>query len=238
MKYLAGYAVALCLLVLIVAQSVFIPSFHMEWYFRWHYEQHDVARNIGISEAELMYVTDELLNYMRGRRENLIVYVTIDEEVRSFFSDRDIRHMADVRELYAVGFLIRNIVFWVLILIMLGVAFFKVSALEVIPRCCLEVLIVFLVLLVALAGVIAWDWNRAFVIFHEMFFDNDYWILTSGVDPLIDMVGHPFFLYIAIIVGGLIFGFSGVVIAASAVYMYVTRPSGRVHTVIRFRQQS
>ena len=235
MRWVIGYTAAICVLLLIIAQSIFIPTFHMLPYFRWHYERHNVPENIGMEKEELMYVTGELLDYMRGRRSDLIVYANFNGEVRSFFSDRDIRHMEDVYELYAGGFIIRNIAFWMLLLLILIMAYFKIPILEVLSRCCREVLVLFLILLGILAAIIAWDWDRAFVVFHELFFNNMYWILTPGTDPLIDMVGHPFFLYISIIIAGLLLLFGGVIILASTLYLRAIRPGSGVRIVARFR---
>lgn len=227
MKYIAGYLAAICILLLVTAQSIFIPSFHMMPYFTWHYNTHNVPQTIGMDKDELMYVTGELLSYMRGRRENLIVYATIDGEVQQFFSDRDIRHMYDVRILYEIGFTIRNIAFWLLLFLIFAMAYFNVNILKILARCCREVMVTFLLLLAILAGVIALDWHRAFVIFHEIFFNNDYWILTPGTDPLIDMVGHPFFLYISIIIAVLFVVFSAIIIGASTIYLRMIKPWDR-----------
>ena len=235
MKLIPGYIASICILLLIIAQSIFIPSFHMMPYIRWHYRQHNVAENIGIEYEELIYVTGELLDYMRGRRDDLLVYATVNGEYRQFFSDRDIRHMVDVRDLYDIGFLIRNITFWLLLLLILAMAFFKVPILEVLARCLREVLACFLILLGILAAVIAWDWDRAFVVFHEIFFDNDYWILTPGTDPLIDMVNHPFFLYISIIIGALFIFFSTVIIVICTLYLRAVRPLNDTRVIARFR---
>jgi len=235
MKWLAGYIAALCVLLIIIAQSIFIPTFHMMPYFSWHYQRHNVPENIGIEKDELMYVTSELLDYMRGQRDDLVIYAAINGEVQQFFSDRDIRHMEDVLDLYSMGFLIRNISFWLLLFLIFVMAFFKIPILEVLARCCREVLVGFLILLGLLAAVIAWDWDRAFVVFHEIFFDNNYWMLTPGVDPLIDIVGHPFFLYISIIISALLLLFSLAIIIASTVYLRIARPRNNTRIVTRFR---
>jgi len=234
MRWIAGYIAALCVLLIIVAQSIFIPSFFMP-YFSWHYERRDIPASIGIEKDELMYVTEELLDYMRGRREDLIVYATVNGEERQFFSDIEIRHMVDVLDLYEIGFMIRNVSFWLLLLIILGMAFFKVRILEVLSRCCREVIVCFLILLGLLVGLIAWDFDRAFVIFHLIFFDNDYWILDPSVDLLINMVPQVFFVEISIFIGGLLLLFCSLIIGASTVYLRVTGSKDETQIVARFR---
>ena len=235
MKWIAGYIAALCVLLIIIAQSIFIPTFHIMPYFRWHYQQRGIPESIGIDEEELMHVTTELLDYMRGRRPDLVIYATVSGVERQFFSDIEIRHMVDVYELYRVGFIIRNISFWLLALLILGMAYFKVRILDLLARCCREVVTGFLMLLAILAGVIVWDFDRAFVMFHLIFFDNEYWLLDPTVDLLINMVPLVFFIEISIIVGALLLIFSALVIIVSTLYLRATLPLSETHTVARFR---
>ena len=235
MKWIAGYAASVCILLIIVAQSIFITTFHMVPFFSRHYERYNVPETIGIDKDELMYVTAQLLDYMRGRRDDLIVYATINGELQTFFSERDIRHMEDVLELYNIAFLIRNIAFWLLLFLILAMILFKAPVLEVLARCSREVLVTFLLLLGVLAVVIALDWDHAFIVFHEIFFDNDYWILTPGADPLIDMVNHPFFLNISIIMAALLILFSAVIITGSTLYLRSVKPWSDTQTIAKFR---
>jgi len=39
-------------------------------------------------------------------------------------------------------------------------------------------------------------------VFHEIFFNNDYWILDARVDLLINIVPYPFFITISVFIGG------------------------------------
>lgn len=39
--------------------------------------------------------------------------------------------------------------------------------------------------------------DRTFVIFHKIFFDNDYWIFDSATDPIINYLPQPFFFAMA-----------------------------------------
>ena len=236
MKLIAGYIAAICVLLIMIAQSIFIPSFFMP-YFSWHFERRDIPAEIGIEKDELMYVTRQLLDYMRGRRDDLEIYVLFaDGEVRQFFTcPVEIIHMVDVLELYNIGYMIRNIAFWLLIFMILAMAFFKVRILELLARCCREVIVCFLILLVLLGAVIAWDFDSAFVMFHLIFFNNDYWILDPAVSYLLRMVPQIFFIEISIFVGLLLLFFSSLIIIASTVYLRVSGQKNETHVVARFR---
>lgn len=50
-----------------------------------------------------------------------------------------------------------------------------------------------------LGGAIALNWERAFVVFHELLFDNDYWIFDEATDPVITVLPDHFFMHVALV---------------------------------------
>jgi integral membrane protein (TIGR01906 family) len=48
------------------------------------------------------------------------------------------------------------------------------------------------------------DFNTAFIVFHEIFFTNDYWIFDPRTDPVITILPETFFLHAALLILGLI----------------------------------
>jgi integral membrane protein (TIGR01906 family) len=52
-------------------------------------------------------------------------------------------------------------------------------------------------LLILLGILVVTDFTRYFTIFHEIFFNNDLWILNPNTDLLIQMLPEPFFVNIA-----------------------------------------
>lgn len=52
-----------------------------------------------------------------------------------------------------------------------------------------------------LAGLfIAINWNHAFVFFHKLFFNNDYWIFDASTDPIIRILPDGFFMHCALMI--------------------------------------
>jgi len=226
MRWVMGYATALSLLVLIVCQSVIIPTFFMP-FFTWQYDRLNVAETIQMSDDELMRVTAELLDYMRGRRDSIDdVYAVVAGEERRFFSDIEIRHMVDVRELYDMLFIVRDVAFFLMVALVLGMVLIRCEVLQMLARCTREVLAGFLIFTLITAGIVAIDFNRAFVIFHHIFFDNDYWILDPRVDLLINMVPIYFFIHIAIFIALLMGLVPLVLIAVTSLYLRRARRHG------------
>lgn len=223
MRWVMGYSVALCLLLIIVSQSIIFPTFFMPFY-RWQYERLGVADTVQMEKDELMRVTVELLDYMRNRRDTIAdIRAVVAGEERWFFSDIEIRHMVDVLHLYDIAYRIRNIAFFVLLGLVLGMVLLKYKILFVLSRCCREVLVGFLLLAAMVVGVIAINFERAFDIFHRIFFNNDYWILDPRVDLLINMVPIYFFIHISIFIAALILLSSLIIIVAASLYLRMPR---------------
>lgn len=49
---------------------------------------------------DLLEVTDEMMDYLRGDREDLHVMTVMDGQEREFFNAREIAHMEDVQGLF------------------------------------------------------------------------------------------------------------------------------------------
>ena len=243
MRHVLGYGAALCLLVLILCQSIIFPSFFMPFFrqqFNRTYERHVFNRpgeppaNVPLAEAihmdfdELMHVTTELLDYMRGRRDNLYgIRAVVDgvqrgpaeEGYQEFFGPREIDHMVDVRVLYDRLYIVRNVAFFGLIGLLAAMALLKYNVLHLLARCSREIMAGFLGLGLILVGLVALDFDRAFEIFHLILFNNDYWLLNPQHHLLINIVPIEFFVSIAIFIGALMSGIPLLVIIVNTLYL-------------------
>lgn len=74
------------------------------------------------------------------------------------------------------------------------------------------------------------DFDRAFVIFHKIFFNNDLWIFDPETDPVITILPDTFFMHSAILIISIVFLFSAVF---AAVYIWK-----RKHFSIRYRKNN
>lgn len=51
-----------------------------------------------------------------------------------------------------------------------------------------------------LGAFIAVNWSAVFTLFHELVFDNDYWIFNASTDPVIRILPTEFFMHCAIMI--------------------------------------
>jgi len=228
MRFVLGYAAALFLLVLILSQSVIFATFFTP-FFRWQYTKLEIAENMEMEFDELMHVTAELLDYMRGRRENLAgIRATVageergptEEGLQEFFSCREeIIHMEDVRVLYDRLFVVRNVAFWGFCALVMAMAFLRYRLAYYLARCTREIFVGFLgiALFVVVFAVI--NFERAFEIFHIILFNNDYWLLNPSQSLLINMVPEQFFMEIGVFIGALMGSAMLIIIFVDSLYL-------------------
>ncbi|MDV4152417.1 TIGR01906 family membrane protein, partial [Clostridium sp. AL.422] len=63
------------------------------------------------------------------------------------------------------------------------------------------------------------DFSKAFIIFHKIFFNNDYWIFDEKTDPIIKVLPEEVFKLYAILIIGLVI----IAIITFKVYYYLTK---------------
>ena len=195
-----GIVNAICLITLILLMGIQLPAFGM-WFYRWQYEANDTYAQVDMEPEDLHEVTRHMIRYMQGREPDLQILTTVGGEERYFFSEIEIRHMVDVHDLFAVGMILRNVLV-VLFLLTLGLFLVRGRVwMRTLFRSWQIGAVAVLAGLGALVAAIAINWQHAFVVFHEIFFDNDYWILDVNVDLLVNIVPYPFFIAVSVFIG-------------------------------------
>ena len=56
-----------------------------------------------------------------------------------------------------------------------------------------------------LGFMVAVNWDYVFVTFHQLVFNNDYWLFDSSTDPIIDILPDGYFMHCAIMIFALVF---------------------------------
>jgi integral membrane protein (TIGR01906 family) len=67
------------------------------------------------------------------------------------------------------------------------------------------------------------NFKKAFYIFHELFFDNDLWLLDPDTDLMIRMLPEGFFLNMVIRIGKIFLLMMGILLLVSAILTIVNR---------------
>lgn len=221
MKAIRGILSALFAFSLIMI--LLISSFEIAAYsdFGWYereYEKHGVLPDLEMEMKDAMHVTREMMAYLRGNRADLIVETTVAGVEREFFNEREKAHMQDVQGLFIGGLYLRYGAIAVAVIAVVLLILMKADWKRILAKAYLIGAALFLTAVGILGALISQDFYPYFKLFHEIFFNNDLWILDWDTDLLIRMLPEGFFfdmvLHIGVIfiISMLIFGFLSVVI--------------------------
>lgn len=223
MKYVnnfLGILCAFCLMIILLITSVEAVAYWTPGYYEKEYSKYQVTEDVDMEMDDLLYVTHEMMAYLRGSRDDLHIQTTVGGISREFFNEREISHMEDVKGLFLAAIGLRRICIAVLALSILLLLVLKANIRRVLPpMLCIGTGIFFGVTAV-LAGIISTDFTKYFIVFHKIFFNNDLWILDPATDLLINIVPEPFFVDTALRIG---ITFGSLVLFLFSLCLYLSR---------------
>ena len=205
-KPLAGvFAVfgSIVLIIVILLSCIQFAAFDYDFYVN-EYQELNTAENIGMSQQDLMYSTEQLLSYLNGNRDNIIFSAKIKGEVQQVFDIREIEHMKDVRKLFFAGLTLGNTLLWWFIVLLAFVWWMvRKKTVKYLAWGYLGGGFLFIILLVVAGFAISRDFDGFWRSMHMLIFDNDLWLLDPEEDILIQMVPEKFFFDMVVRVLGM-----------------------------------
>lgn len=201
MKLLHNFLGILCAFALMTAllvTSVEAVTYWTPGFYEKEYEKYNVLESVHMEMEDLLDVTHEMMAFLRGHREDLHVPTIVDGQPREFFNAREIAHMEDVQGLFLAAIALRRICIGVIAASGALLFLLKANVRRVLPRMICVGTAAFFAVLAGLAGIISTNFSKYFVVFHQIFFDNDLWILDPSTDLLINIVPEPFFVDTAV----------------------------------------
>lgn len=207
--------------IVITITAAEIAIFSDYGFYKQEYEKYEVLNILPMKMQDVMYVTEEMMDYLHGHRDDLEVWTVIDGQEREFFNKKEKLHMEDVKELFLSAIFIRRMAFLIFLALILIFVFIwkKEKWLSRLAKYYfMEVMCLFAACGV-LGLVIAQNFSKYFVVFHEIFFDNDLWLLDPDTDLMIRMLPEGFFADFALRIGMFV-GFGILLSMATAFCIY------------------
>lgn len=203
-KVVLGTIFSVSLIIVLMFTSIQFVAYWIPDYYRNEYTKYGVYETVKTEPDEMDRVTEEMMDYLIGKREKLSdITATVDGvENTYFFNERECAHMDDVRSLFLGGMKLRTICIVVCIVILIVLILMarknsKGGSYDVLHPLAKGMIIgtgVFTVIVGALAVMFSQNFNKYFTIFHEIFFDNDLWLLDPRTDRLVCIVPEGFFM--------------------------------------------
>lgn len=203
-----------------IIAALLITSFEIAMYsdfsvYQEEYEKYDVLSDLDMTMDDVMYVTHEMMHYLRGNGDTLSVITTVEGREQDFFNEQDRFHMAEVRDLFIGGLNIRLGACAAVVLCIVFLLISRADIKKIIPRSYWIALGItgIAVALIGIAAVV--DFNAVFVQFHHIFFDNDLWIFDPAEDYMIRMLPEGLFYDMVMRIGAIFVGGLAVVLVLS-----------------------
>ena len=172
-------------------------------FYEKEYEKYKVADELYMEMPDIMKVTKFMMSYLRGNEKKLSIETEVEGNIQDFFNEKDRLHMADVQGLFLGGLAIRRGAIIVLLFSMAALVLMKADWKRLIPQMYQRVLAVFLALTAVAGFLFSRDFNKYFVIFHHIFFNNNLWILDPAEDYMIRMLPEGFFYDMVMRIGSI-----------------------------------
>lgn len=181
----AGGVFALTLFIITAAVTFVILFTPM---YRFLAESYDLAANVGLTLDELMANYYDMLRYLNLPWVNELVMADFPVSASGAF------HFYEVKRLFFINYGI---------LIVSGLlSFFYLRTIyrERSFYGPLRPLQYAMIIPIVLLGLLALNFDRMFVVFHEILFNNDAWLFNPATDPIINVLPQDFFMLCFIVV--------------------------------------
>ncbi len=196
-----GLLAAFCLMYAILVTAVEAVVYWNDGYFEKEYRKYNVLRYVPMEMNSLLYVTDEMMDYLRGDREDLDIQVSINGRIQDFFNEKEKRHMNDVKELFLAAERLRTRGLWTAALAGLFLLWRRRGG---VLLCTLQWGVgLFLAAVGTIASLATTSFTKYFTWFHLLLFDNNDWLLNPATDRLINIVPEGFFRDTAFLSAGI-----------------------------------
>ena len=201
-----------------------ISSFEIVLYsdmsvYRKEYEKYEVLDELDMTMDDAMYVTREMMDYLRGDKETLSVITEVEGKRQDFFNEQDRFHMREVRDIFAGGLRLRTAALVAAAVSLLILYMCRADVKKILPQTYQVAVGIVLIPTAGIGIAAAIDFNSVFVQFHNIFFDNDLWLFDPAEDFMIRMLPEGLFYDMAFRVGSL---FAGILVILFLLSLYKT----------------
>ncbi len=185
-----GFSLMVVLLITAARTGIYQdPSFYEREYVKY-----SVSKDTGAKVEDLMTVTRAMLSYLEGKRDTLEdVEIPVRGRLTPFFNTRELVHLKDVEGIFRRVLELQKYLLIFMLLVFFLALWCRLSPEQFLSRSILWGGAVFLLVLALGVLCISRDFNRYFILMHQLVFTNDYWILDPARDNLINMLPSELF---------------------------------------------
>lgn len=194
------------------------------WFYERGFREHNVAATTGLTYPQLDRAAGEIRDYFVNDARYLAINVTVDGETEPLYSEEEVLHMADVKDLMQILFRINEITLAVVLATVAGrFLWAREGNLRRLARETLYGLGLGAVIAVAVGALAVVGFDAAWNQFHEIAFANDFWQLDPDTDRLIQMFPEEYWQESVILIAAMIVTQGAAVALLAGGYLWFTR---------------
>jgi integral membrane protein (TIGR01906 family) len=203
--------------------------------YRYAIDEYNAVAVTGIDRDQLLQAGAEIRDYFKNNQKTLTIHVQENGRDSLLFNARETAHMKDVKDvframnkaqefsvIYSISY-IAIVVLWAREISPRGLALSVIGG----GALCLGVI-------GAIGAVAATGFNSAWLDFHKVVFNNDFYLLNPATDHLIQMFPPPFWENIVFLVGLLIAAECALLIISATIYLGASRHQAAQRLTPRF----
>ncbi len=209
------FAILVCCVPVLLVTSTLRWEVSAKRLYEYGFETYDISEVTGLEEAELMEVAHQLIEYFNARATTPQVIVDKHGEEFGIFNEKELAHLADVKDLIRLDYFVQMIVAGVMIVSFAVMLAFSFRRWRTIMRSLFFGSVTTLALAAILALWALFGFDQLFLLFHRLSFTNMLWILDPSTDYLIMMFPSGFFYDATILAFGAVIAESVLIGAVS-----------------------
>ena len=174
-----------------------IISLNLRFIYKFIIDKYDLVNITGVSRENLMSDYSGLINYLQNPFIKSLKFKNFAMSPYGEIHFYEVKRIFILLIIIALIFIVVNLVYAIVCKVKNKKYFIRKITSNL--NYGANILIIFFISLVA-AYII--DFSKAFIMFHKIFFKNDYWIFDENIDPIINALPEDLFMiYGAVILG-------------------------------------
>lgn len=184
------FAIALvfCVFIFVILSNLQYIAFCNDFYSN-EFSKYGVSEITGMDKNQLSIVSKKIQGYLSGKLKSLQTKAIIDGKLQNVFNNKELKHMSDVKSLFAKGFILKDIS---IILFIFSVLFLYIKKGDVF-RNLYNGMFWIIAIIILFTIVISLNFDKWFIYFHLIFFNNNLWQLDITKDKLLQMMPEGLF---------------------------------------------
>ena len=192
---------ACCLPLLLIATTLPWEASSIKLY-EYGFDKYEISQVTGIDRPELTNVARRLIDYFNLKAESAQITVSKAGQKLDLFNERELAHLQDVRDLIQLGYRVQRAAIVLMVVCVLTLLLWLQMGWRTLARGLVAGSAVTLGLMAFLVVWALIGFDRLFILFHEVSFSNELWILYPARDYLIMLFPGGFFHDAAILAFG------------------------------------